>query len=233
MIRKLLVILGLLMLTGCTDGVLYQMKRANPYYRAQWQKDRELGITFLERVDELELLAGTLPKMDPAQQADWLNRLEKLIAKDPSPEIRAQALRVISTVPGEASQRAINIASTDSSEKVRLAACAAWGSIKGEAARDMLLTLANNVNETTSVRQAALRGLSSFDEPEVREALTEMLSDRSPAIQYQTTRSLKELTGRDYGGDMQAWRDYMAGTDVPEPQKSVAESLRSSLGILR
>lgn len=233
MIRKLVFLTGLLMLTGCTDGVLYQMKRANPYYRAQWQKDRELGTTFLERVDELELLAETLPTMEPTTQADWLSRLEKLIAKDPSPEMRAQAVRVIASVPSETTQRALNIASTDASEKVRLAACTAWSNLQGEAARDMLLTLANNANETTSVRQAALKSLAKFDEPEVRAALTEMLADRSPALQYQATRSLTELTGRDYGGDMQAWRDYMEGTDVPEPKKSIAESVRSGLGLLR
>ncbi len=32
------------------------MKKMNPYYRKEWQKDRELGPTYAQRVEELELL---------------------------------------------------------------------------------------------------------------------------------------------------------------------------------
>ena len=94
-----------LLLAGCTDGVLYEMKRMNPYYQREWKKDRELGTTFVQRVDELNLLGRQLPHMTPAEQAEWGERLERLIRNDPSPEYRAQAVRTIALIPSEASVR--------------------------------------------------------------------------------------------------------------------------------
>ena len=97
----------------------------------------------------------------------------------------------------------------------------------------MLLTMANNTSETTSVRQAAIESLSAFDEGEVRTALRELLGDRSPAVQYQVTQSLTRLTGRTYGGDIQAWRDYLDGAEVPPPERSWAEKLGTGFSIWR
>jgi hypothetical protein len=229
MIRKLICSVSLLILAGCTDGVLYQMKRINPYYRAEWKRDEEIGVTFSQRMEEMKLLRGQMSTMPPEDQVAWAARLEHLVIHDSSPEIRAQALQTIAMVPGESTVRALNAASTDESEKVRLMACRAWKEVGGSEAKDMLLTLANNASETTSVRQAAIKSLSGFDDSEVRTFLSEALNDRSPAIQYEATRSLAQVTGRDFGGDFQAWRDYMEGKDVAEPRTSMASALLESV----
>ncbi len=203
--------------SGCADGPFYALKRANPYFQREFRRDRQLGPTFEDRLAELELLNKQLPAMDPTRRAEWSNHLEQIILNDPSSELRSRATLAIATIPTEAATRALNGASADDVEKVRLAACKAWKNRQGPAARDMLLSLAAKQDETPSVRQAAIEALGAFDESEVRATLTDLLDDRSPAIQYQVTQSLKELTGRDYGGDFESWKLYMAGQDVPEP----------------
>jgi hypothetical protein len=203
---------------GCADGPFYAMKRANPYFQREFNKDKERGVTFENRLEHLDRLHAQLPTMDAAEQASWAARLEKIILSDPSAEMRARAVKTIAKMPSEAAVQALNAASADDVEKVRLAACKAWKERGDEAARVMLLSLVAKPDETTSVRQAAVDALAVFDESEVRTKLTSLLDDASPAIQYQVTQSLKNITGRDYGGDFESWKQYMAGVDVPEPE---------------
>ncbi len=202
---------------------MYQLKRANPYFQSQWKKDRELGPIFEDRLAELELLRQQLATMPTEQQAAWVEQLSGIIQKDPSSEMRAQAVTTIAKIPSAAAVTALNYASGDDVDKVRLAACQAWKLRGDEPAKDMLLSLAQT-DESTSVRQAAIDSLSVFPDEEVKSALTQLLSDRSPAVQYQVAQSLKTITGRDYGGDFEAWKQFMAGQDVPEPPPlSIAE----------
>lgn len=221
--------LGLSLASGCTDGPFYQMKKMNPYFQSQWKKDRELGPTFTDRLAELDLLQSQLARMPEAEQQQWTERLSRIIQKDPSSEMRARAVATIAQLPSATAVTALNYASGDDVEKVRLAACLAWKLRGGEAARDMLTSLAET-DESTSVRQAAIDSLSAFELNEVKSTLTQLLSDRSPAVQFQVAQSLKTLTGRDYGGDFEAWKQFMAGEDVPEPpQASLAERAWNAL----
>ncbi len=218
------------MATGCTDGPFYQMKKMNPYFQSQWKKDQELGPTFTDRLTELDLLKQQLSGMGEQQQQQWTSQLSAIIQKDPSAEMRARAVGTVATLSSDEAVTALNFASGDDVEKVRLAACQAWKLRGDQAARDMLLSLAET-DESTSVRQAAIDGLSIFaNEQEVTSALTRLLDDRSPAIQFQAARSLKVMTGRDYGGDFEAWKQFMAGEDVPQPvPPSIVERAWESL----
>ena len=226
---KMICLAGLVLLVGCTDGLLYKMKTINPYYRQEWQKDRELGVTFVERVDEIKNLQNWLPNMDSSEQLVWAERLEKIIKSDPSPELRTLAVQTIASIQGPVTIQALNSASTDDAEKVRLAACEAWRIVKGTDARNMLMTLANNPKETPSIRRAAIASLGAFEDADVKSSLARLLDDKSPAIQFQSTQSLKQITGKDYGGDIQAWRDFMQGKDVPEPDTSFMATVWETL----
>ncbi len=226
MFQKLIYSAYLIVLVGCADNLWYQMKRANPYFRAEWKRDQELGTTFVQRLDELQLLESQLVWMPPEEKQAWAQHLERVIASDSSPEFRTRAVQIIAQIPGEAAVRGLNAASTDESEKVRLATCEGWRKLGGSEGRDMLLTMVNNSSETTSVRQAAIESLTDFAaEPEVRSTLSRLLDDRSPAIQYQVTRSLSKVTGQDFGGNLQSWKDFMQGKEVEEPKTSLASGI--------
>jgi hypothetical protein len=202
---------------GCTDGPMFQMKKLSPWHQREWRKDRELGPTYSQRLEELALLKGRMASMSSQEKEQWATLLGKLTTSDTSPEMRAQAAQALAMTDCEATVRGLNAASTDKVEKVRLAVCQAWGTKKGEQARDMLLSMAK-ADESDDVRQAALAALGKFDDSEVRSLLVESLEHKNPAIQQQAVVSLRSITGRDFGGDFDAWKRYVNGEEVAEPQ---------------
>ncbi len=208
---------SLLLLSGCADGPMFQLKKLSPWHQREWRRDRELGPTYSQRLDELTLLNNQIASYPPEQQQQWAERLEVIVTKDTSPEMRARAARVIAKIDSEATLRALNKASTDEIEKVRLAVCDAWGVRKTDQARDMLLSLAAT-DESDDVRQAAIRSLAEFDSPEVRSQMASALEHKNPAIQQQAVVSLRKITKRDFGGDFEAWKRYLDGEDVPDPE---------------
>lgn len=203
------------LLIGCMDGPFYQLKRINPYYLSTWKKDRQYGPTYEDRLKELHQVERRITKMSPTEQEEWANRLEEIVREDASPELRATAARIVAQMDSPVTDRALNVASTDEVEKVRLIACQAWQERGGTAARDMLLSMAQ-ADESSSVRQAAIRSLAAFNEPEVLSALGNLLDDNSPAIVYNVAQSLSQMTGEKYGGDVESWKQYL-NTTQPSP----------------
>lgn len=217
-------------LTGCMDGPFYAVKRMNPYFQSEWRKDRALGPTFEDRIEELRLLDQQIATMPLEEQQAWATRLEKVINEDPSPEVRTRAVRAIAKVTSETAERALNVASTDEVEKVRMSACKAWSERSGtDAARDMLLSLATN-DESNSVRQCAIEGLAAFDDPEVMRNMSTLLEDQSPAVQYQVAQSLERMTGEKLGGDIDGWKQYVANLELPSDTRLQSSPLLQGRG---
>jgi HEAT repeat protein len=78
-----------------------------------------------------------------------------------------------------------------------------------------------------NVRLAAAKALGSMKSPEAIQALSVALDDRDPAMQYVGVQSMKEVTGKDYGPNVEAWRQVAAGQTPPAPESpSIAERLR-------
>ncbi len=199
------------------DGPFYAMKQMNPYFRNEWKKDRELGPTYAQRIEELELLESQLLSYAPDDQLRWSMQLETIIQSDPSPELRARAVQTLAMIENDTVTRALTRASADDIEKVRMAAARSWGQQTNKSAKDMLLTMAAN-DSSNNVRASAIRSLANFDDAEVRQSLTSLIDDRSPAIQYEVAQSLATLTGRNYGGDFASWKKFLGGEEVPEPE---------------
>jgi hypothetical protein len=207
---------GTSVLCGCHDGPFYAMKKVNPYFLSKWRADRQLGPTYEDRLQELRELNREITSLAPSEQEDWAARLEQMVQKDPSPEIRSWAVRCLAQIDSPASTRGLNMASTDDVEKVRLIACSAWRIRGGEPAKNMLLSLARE-DESSSVRQAAIESLAAFNEPEVLQSLGNLLEDRSPAIQVSVARSLAGMTGRDLGVDIEAWQSELQAMGINRP----------------
>ena len=203
---------------GCTDGPLFQLKKLSPWHQREWRRDRELGPTYSQRLEELALLKSQVASMPDGERQKWAPLLEKIVTSDTSPELRAQVAPVLALIGGEAADRGLNAASTDEVEKVRLSVCKAWATRRDDHARDMLLSLAKT-DESDDVRQAALGGLGNFDNAEVRAMLAEALDHKNPAIQQQAVVSLRTMTGRDFGGDFDAWKRYLNGEPVADAEQ--------------
>lgn len=206
-------------LTGCTDGPLFQMKRLSPWHQREWSRDRQLGPTFTQRLAELELLRNRIASMSNTEKQQWAGTLSKIVTDDTSPEMRARAAQVLAMTEGDAAISGLNSASTDQVEKVRLAACRAWGMRKDNHARDMLMSMAKT-DDSDDVRQAALASLGKYEDPEVRQMMIEALDDKNPAIQHQAVVALRTMTRKDFGGDFELWKRYLGGETVEEPKPS-------------
>ena len=77
------------------------------------------------------------------------------------------------------------------------------------------------------MRLAAAEALGNIKSPDAIQALTVALDDRDPAMQYAGVQSMKSITGKDYGGNVQTWRQVAAGqTPPPIPAPSIAERMR-------
>jgi HEAT repeat protein len=108
---------------------------------------------------------------------------------------------------------------------VRLAACEAWGRQPGGQGLPQLVQVLADDQEA-EVRLAAARELGRLKDARALVPLTEALADANPALQHGAAESLRAISGRDYGDDVQAWRQYAATGQAPEPNVSLAERLR-------
>ncbi len=204
----------------------------NPYYRNQWAKDRELGPTFADRINEVKLVKRQIATMPEDEQTQWVESMEKLIEKDPSPDMRRHAVLALGASSHPRSVAILRKAIQDDSEKVRLSACQALASKKDPESLAMLGSLAQK-DASSSVKVAAIKALSNYSGDEAKAILAKAIQDRSPAIQYQSTVSLAKVTGKDFGGDVALWRKYLSGEEVEAPEATLADRLRSAMTLQR
>lgn len=214
-------------LSGCIDGPFFHLKKINPYIQEQWQADREKVIVFSERIDELRLLRTQIASMSPQEQTEWISKLDEILQSETSPEIRRETVLTLEKVQQRPEAlAALTPLSKDKSEKVRMALVAALRQNKDQLATNTLIAMSSS-DPSNNVKLSATRALGSHPSEEVKLFLGSKLEDRNIAMRFQASQALGELTGKRYGGDIDAWRQYIAGEDVPEPKASLAKSLES------
>ncbi len=212
-------------LSGCHDGPLYALKHANPYFVREWKKDEALGVTDFQRRKELELLVRTVPAMPPEERTQWLVHLNKIMANDPSSDMRHLAVRATEAIQGEAALTLVEEALTDESLKVRMAACDVLGNRPEPQAAELL---AKTAGESTNadVRQAALRSIARHRGQLVSDSLKLALADRDPAIRLTAIESLEEVTGEKLGNDPEVWVAYLEGRQATPDNGSITDRLK-------
>ncbi|MBM3967356.1 MAG: HEAT repeat domain-containing protein [Planctomycetes bacterium] len=214
--------------SGCTDGPFFQMKKMNPYIQSQWKKDREKTVVYSQRLEEMRLLKRQLPSMNEEEQARWVATLNDVLKKETSPSLRREAVLTLSVVSKRADAlRAIAPMAQDDNESVRLAVVHALEKSNTSDATTTLLSMAQS-DRSNNVRLTATQSLGQHKTDEVRRFLASKLEDRSTAMQYSASLALKVQTGKNYGGDIEAWKQYLQGDEVPEPPVSIAERIQST-----
>jgi HEAT repeat protein len=112
----------------------------------------------------------------------------------------------------------------DPDSDVRLVACDALGKRGGPPAVAALCD-ALKLDLESDVRLAAAKALGETHDPAAVPALGAALEDQDPAMQYRAVNSLRAISGKDLGNDVQRWRLYAKGQLPPEP--TFAERLRN------
>ncbi len=215
-------------LCGCSDGTLPELNSMNPFQRRQWQQDLSFGPTFHEQIAELKTIEAQGSRLSVAEQEFRVNQLTELIRNEESPLLRSHSVKALAAIPQPGASFGLDMASADEEVEVRVAACQAWGARGGANAAESLATMAKTDTDV-DVRIAAVDALGGFKDqsPIAVKALGEALDDRDPALQLKAMRSLGQVTGRDYGNDVAAWRAFAQGREPNRPERSVAERVTS------
>jgi HEAT repeat protein len=109
---------------------------------------------------------------------------------------------------------------------VRVAACEAWSRRGGPEAVHALSKVLHGDTEL-DVRLAAARALGALRDRTAIPALGLALEDANPALQWRAIQSLKAVSGRDFGDNVPAWRQFVQSGAAPEREHpSLADRVR-------
>jgi len=135
--------------------------------------------------------------------------------------VRAAAVRALNRARAKNTDLLL-IALEDKNEFVRLEAAKSLANMPDPAAISALIShlqgkleireggQIEQVDESIDVRVACADALRSYKNQEAAQALVRMLRDRNFAVAWQSRRSLKLMTGRDYRYDPSAWLTYLS-----------------------
>jgi hypothetical protein len=189
--------------------------------------DKGTGITPpYQRMAELRELEKTGPSKSPDEQQRIGRQLAEQFRTEEDPLIRTQMVRTLTQFKTDEACALLRDAMDDNSTDVRIAACRAWGARKGPEAIELLgKRTADDTN--VDVRLAAVRALGETGNPGAVPKLAFALEDTDPALQYRAVLSLRKITGKDLGNDVNRWRQYVKGETPATPRPtSIAERFR-------
>lgn len=211
-------------LSGCdtpdtmrgADSLLAVWQPPSPLEAAQmaidpWDADARAKGTML--------LANGYFGGEPPYRALYLERTQ-----DTDPNVRAAALRGLALHGQPEDVPAIAALLADPNARVRLEAARALQRVHNPVAIEPLLIstrLPDPLREgrtgepEPTVRAEAAAALGQYAEPRVVVPLIEALDDRFLAVNRSARRSLRTLTGQDFGLDRKAWLDWYSNTQAP------------------
>ena len=188
--------------------------------------EEELGIkTPQDRVNELRELAKSAKKQSLAVQERVVAELAQEYEREGDAWVRREILRALAAYPQPQAGAVLVSALEDSEVETRRVACAGLGT-RGDqtAVRQLSRVVASDTN--VDVRLAAVEALGRTDDQGALGPLAEALADPDPAMQWQAQRALVATSGRDYGNNVQAWREYAQTGKTDAAEVSFAEKLR-------
>jgi hypothetical protein len=213
----LLLAFGLLS-SGCAGGWL-----ANHVPWGQKKEPEVPGIkTADQRIAELKVLAEKAPEKPAAEQQRISEKLARQIEKEQDPLVREQIVSTLAVYPTPLAAKVLQAALNDPESNVRIMACKAWGTRGGQEAVEPLSSALNS-DSNIDVKLAAARALGKIKDPAALPPLADLLAESDPAIQHRAIESMKTISGRDFGADVNAWRQFAKtgqSTDTQPTAKS-------------
>lgn len=211
-----LVVCGLLSSLSCARNA-----SDTTAFRFPWQEtpDRIPGVkTPQERINELKVVAGNPSKPGIADE------LAVEIQREQDPQVRCYIVLALAKVQDPKAAAVLHAGLEDPEQTVRIACCEAWGRRGGPEAVQELSTVLQ-AESNIDVRMAAAKALGETKQANAVKPLADVLADNDPALQRRAMESLKNVSGKDYGYNVQSWRQYAAGgSDLPK-ERSIAERL--------
>lgn len=167
--------------------------------------------------------------VDSPEQREITDQLARQIQVEPDPLVRQSVVKAIAEFRTPMARQVLEAGLADQNDMVRVACCDALGS-RAEPETVPSLATALREEKDPDVRLAAIKALGQIKSPEAVKALAVALDDRDPAMQYAGVQSMKSVTGKDYGPNVETWRQVAAGQVPAAPETpSIAERLRKTV----
>jgi HEAT repeat protein len=183
------------------------------------------GATADQRIESLTAESQRAKKGESADQVAFTRELAKQLLAEHDPRVRAAMLSIAADFDTPAAAAICRGGMEDPEPRVRMAACEAW-SRRGGPDAVTLLAARVDADADLDVRLKAVRELGGLGSDAAVPALARALEDPDPAIQYRAVGSLKQVSGRDLGDDVNAWRAWAADPDAKGTEWSIAEGFR-------
>ncbi len=183
------------------------------------------GATADQRIEDLAAESKRAKTGPSAEQITFTRDLAKQLLTEHDPRVRAAMVAVAAEFDAPAAVAICRGGMEDPEPRVRMAACEAW-SRRGGPDAVALLAARVDADADLDVRLKALRELGTLGSDAAVPALARALEDPDPAIQYRAVGSLKQVSGRDLGDDVNAWRAWAADPNAKGTEWSIAEGFR-------
>ncbi len=191
------------------------------------ETDDAVGITTpTKRIEIMREMQVNAAKQSPEQQQRISDDLAKQIQAEQDPLVRRHIIRTLGYYNTPTAGVVLKAAINDSDSAARIAACEAWGRRGGKEAVEILTGVLSSDTDL-DVRLAAARAVGQTHDSSAVGNLAEALVDPNPAIQFRIASSLKEVSGKDYGTDVNRWRAYAKGEDTQDPPVSIVERVKN------
>ncbi len=181
-----------------------------------------------DRANELRELAARAHEKSPEEQTRITAELAAEIRDEEDPVMRRHLLRTLAQFRTPMSMSIMQAGLQDGDMEVRRAACLSLGNHGGPEAAQALSHVVG-ADTSVDVRIAAVRALGETRDKSAVAPLADLLTDPDPAIQYRAQESLRKVSGRDYGGNVQAWREYAKTGESSAAEVSFAERMRRAI----
>jgi HEAT repeat protein len=219
--------LSLSALAGCTWG----SKNGVPWWGTKKEKEeaaanlKKYGPVAFERIRMIQEEGKFAAKGGAAEKDKVATHLAEQIRTEQDPLVRIQIIRTLAIIPNETAADVLKVGMKDPDPDVRVAVCEGWGVRAAGmqrlpsgapvqpreadlAARLLAEALTGDTN--VDVRLAAARSLGKVkNDPRAVGALGIALKDADPALQFRAVASLKEVSNKDFGNDIEKWQQYV------------------------
>jgi len=190
------------------------------------QAEEKYGPSADTRIKRLAERSKAVGKTAGAQQRiDFTQELVGMMLAEHDPRVRCSILTTAADYDTAAATAICKGALEDPDDRVRTEACRIWGKRGGSEAVELLSTRFRTDAEL-DVRLEALRRLGTLKDKDAIPVLARALEDGDPAVQYRAVASLREVSGRDLGNDVNVWREWAADPNGKAGEWTIAEGFR-------
>lgn len=196
-----------------------------PFGEDQTAQLKKWGPVPVQRIEAMQERATKVEKGTPQEKEAFAAEMAKQIQNETSCNVRMAIITAVAKLDTPSANAIMYAGLKDPEIDVRVICCEAWGKRPSPEATHILAeTLSGDTDH--DVRIAAAKSLASAGDKEAVNALGTALEDSDPSMQYIAVASLKNVTGKDLGNDVNAWRQFAKQPDPPLREKSIAARVR-------